>query len=124
MENITTKKTVVFGASLKTNRYSNYAIHKLRDAGHPTIGIGLRTGKVRDVDIVKFGTKVSDVHTITIYMNAIRQNDYINEILSLKPKRIIFNPGAENHELYQKAASLGIEVEDACTLVLLSMKVY
>jgi len=118
------EKTLVFGASLKTERYSNIAIHRLRNHGFECIGLGLRPGKVLDVDIVTFDTPVSDIHTITMYMNPKRQADYMDQLLSYEPKRIIFNPGAENPILFNKAKALGIEVENACTLVLIGQGLY
>lgn len=116
--------TVIFGASLNPKRYSNIVIHHLRAKKYSCIGLGLRPGKVLDVEIHSFGTSIKDVHTITMYMNAKRQADYIEEILELSPKRIIFNPGAENPILYKMAVEKGIEVENACSLVLLSRGMY
>ena len=121
MEN---KKTVVFGASLKSNRYSNIAIHHLINHNYPCVGLGLREGHVKNIKILLFGAKIDNVHTITLYMNAKRQEAYMDEILAMNPKRIIFNPGAENETLYMKAKSKNIEVENACTLVLLSTGAY
>ena len=40
-------------------------------------------------------------------------------ILNLKPRRVIFNPGSENYALVTKLKEAGIEVVQACTLVML-----
>jgi predicted CoA-binding protein len=119
-----TELTLVFGASLKENRYSNIAIHRLRQYGYTCIGVGLRKGTVADVEIVDFDSKINNIHTVTMYMNAKRQLAYIDQILSYNPKRIIFNPGAENPTLFKHAKRLNIEVENACTLVLLATDAY
>jgi len=118
------KKTLVFGASLKPNRYSNLAIHRLVDSGVETLAFGLREGKVSGVNISNKLDKINDIHTITLYINPKRQEEYYNKIVSLAPKRVIFNPGTENPELYNILKNNNIEVEVACTLVLLSTGQY
>ena len=114
------KKTLVLGASENPSRYSNAAIKKLRAYGHEVVAVGRRAGKVNDVIIVKGTPHFEDVHTVTMYMSDQNQKEFEEYILSLKPKRIIFNPGAENHFLAEKAVLNGIEPLDACTLVMLS----
>ncbi|MGO4919785.1 CoA-binding protein [Maribacter spongiicola] len=118
------KKTLVFGASLKPNRYSNLAIHRLVDSGVETLAYGLREGEVSGVTISNNLDKISDIHTITLYINPKRQEEYYNSIVSLAPKRIIFNPGTENPEFYKILNSNNIEVDVACTLVLLGTGQY
>ena len=118
------KKTLVFGASLKPNRYSNLAIHRLVDSGVETLAYGLREGEVSGVNISNNLDKISDIHTITLYINPKRQEEYYNSIISLAPKRVIFNPGTENPELYKLLENNDIEVDVACTLVLLSTGQY
>ncbi|MGI8950748.1 MAG: CoA-binding protein [Chitinophagaceae bacterium] len=118
------KKTVVLGASANPQRYSYLAIKRLRANQQPVIAIGKRTGKVNDVNIVTDSNEVEDVDTITLYLNKQNQKQYYDYILSLQPKRIIFNPGAENDELAEIAAAKGIQPVEACTLVLLSTGQY
>lgn len=113
-------KTLVFGASLKEERYSNMAIRRLRNHEYPVVGVGGREGKVLDVDVLKGHPEITDIHTITMYMGADRQADHYDYLLGLNPKRIIFNPGAENSELAKLAKGKGIEAIEACTLVMLS----
>lgn len=120
----TTDKTLVIGASVKPERYSNKAIHHLRKKGFETLALGLREGKVADVSITKDQIPYDDIHTITVYVGADRLGPSEDYLLSLKPKRIIFNPGAENPEFAQKAKEAGIEVVNACTLVMLSTEQY
>jgi predicted CoA-binding protein len=118
------KKTLVLGASDNPARSSFLAINRLRNHQHPVVAIGLKNRTVADVPIDTEKKAFTDVDTITLYLNATRQKEYYDYILSLHPKRIIFNPGAENEELYQLAQKNNIQPMEACTLVLLSTGQY
>ena len=118
------KKTLVLGASENPERYSNMAIARLRGKGHPVVAIGHRLARTGDVDIETEKKPFTDVDTVTLYLNPLRQAAYYDYILSLHPKRIIFNPGAENPELSALARANGIQPLAACTLVLLSTGQY
>ncbi len=115
----TARNTLVMGASLKEDRYSNKAVRDLCKYGHPVVAVGLREGKVLDVPIVKDIPTGIQVDTVTMYLNAHNQEQWEEKILALQPKRIIFNPGAENGAFAKKAGAAGIETMEACTLVLL-----
>lgn len=119
MADKTLKKTVVLGASDNPERYSYLALNRLREHGHPVVAIGSHMAVVAGVDIETQMKEMNDVDTVTMYLNPKNQKGYYQEILSMKPKRIIFNPGAENEELEALASQNGIEVMEACTLVLL-----
>jgi predicted CoA-binding protein len=118
------KKTLVLGASDNPSRYSYLAIQQLKRHGHPVVAIGRRDCSVGNVEIDKEKKPFDNVDTVTVYMNAQHQQEYQDYILSLHPKRIIFNPGAENEELSALAESKGIESLQACTLVMLSTNQY
>ncbi len=118
------KKTLVLGASTKPERVSHTAVKRLKNAGHEVVPQGIRAGAVAGIDILQGQPDVQDIDTITLYLNPQRQEEYYDYILGLKPKRIIFNPGTENPELAKLAREQGIEVEIACTLVMLSLGVY
>ncbi|CAL67218.1 CoA-binding protein [Christiangramia forsetii] len=118
------KKTLVLGASLNTARYSNLAINRLVKYDQPTVAIGLRKGSVQGVKIETEKVPFQDIDTITLYLNAKRQKEYYDYILSLEPERVIFNPGTENPELYELLRENGIFFENACTLVMLSSQQY
>jgi uncharacterized protein len=118
------KKTLVLGASENPSRYSNLAIQKLLAYGHPVVAIGARPGKVGNVDIGTDVKYMTDIDTVTIYLTPLRQQVYYNYILSLHPRRIIFNPGAENDELLELAKANGIHAIEACTLVMLGTGQY
>ena len=118
------KKTLVLGASDNPSRYSYLAIHRLRNHGHPVVAIGKKNGVVNDVTMEKEKKHFDNVDTVTLYLNPMHQKQYYDYIISLKPKRIIFNPGAENDELSDLALKNGIKPMEACTLVLLSTNQY
>ncbi len=118
------KKTVVLGASPNPSRYSNMAVNKLASSGHPVIAIGNREGLIGLVAIQKGKPLVEEVDTVTLYLNPQNQKPYYDYILSLHPKRIIYNPGAENPELVKLSVERNIENLEACTLVLLSTGQY
>ncbi len=118
------KKTLVLGASLKVERYSNKAIKRLTANAIEVKAIGLREGEVSGVSIEKEKIFFENIDTVTLYLNPKNQKEYYNYIIQLKPKRVIFNPGTENMEFVQKLRENKIEVEIACTLVLLSTGQY
>jgi predicted CoA-binding protein len=118
------KKTLILGATTNTSRYAYLAAHRLTAHGHPIINAGIKSGEVAGQPIEKPEVIYSDIDTITVYLGANNQKGYYNYILSTKPKRIIFNPGAENQELEELAKEKGIETLEACTLVLLSTNQY
>ena len=112
------------GASDNPQRYSFLAINRLRSKGHPVVAIGKKQAKVGDVDIDTGQKAFPDIDTVTLYLNPGLQEQYYDYILSLHPKRIIFNPGAENPALEGLAKANGIQPMYACTLVLLSTGQY
>jgi len=118
------KPTLVLGASIKPERYSNIAINRLRDNGHQVKAFGLKPGIVSDISIDTELIAYEDIETVTMYINPIRQEPYYDYIVSLNPKRVIFNPGTENPEFYKLLEENGIETEVACTLVLLATNQY
>ena len=118
------KKTLVIGASENPNRYSNLAVQKLLAHNHPVVAIGARKGAIGNIPIVTEKEIFKNIDTVTLYLNPERQKEYYNYILSLHPKRIIFNPGAENEELEKLAEDNGIKTQEACTLVMLGTGQY
>jgi len=118
------KKTLVLGASDNPSRYSYLAVNRLKSHGHPVVAIGKKNSIVAGVPIEKEKKDWKNVDTVTLYLNPTHQQQYYDYILSLKPRRIIFNPGAENDELADLAVKNGIKPIEACTLVLLSTDQY
>ena len=118
------KKTLVLGASDNSQRYSYLAVKKLRAHGHNVVAVGRKAAIVGDVTINTSMDDLSDIDTVTLYLNPTNQKPYYDAILALQPKRIIFNPGTENPELEALANEKGINTLEACTLVMLSTNRY
>ena len=118
------KKTVVLGASDNPSRYSYLAVERLTQQQHPVIALGRKQGSIGNTSILTDRPAIEAVDTITLYLNEQNQKDFYDYILSLHPKRIIFNPGTENDELFDLAKANGIEAVEACTLVMLSTGQY
>lgn len=119
-----TKKTVVLGASDNPARYSNMAIKRLQAYKHPVVAVGKKQTAVNGIAVHKEQVQEEGVDTVTLYLNPQNQVPYYDYILGLKPKRIIFNPGTENEELWQMAKENGIQPVEACTLVMLGTGQY
>jgi predicted CoA-binding protein len=100
------------------------AINRLLEKGHPVEAIGRTEFLVESILVKKDKIPFEGIHTITLYLNKERQEEYLEYILSLKPSRIIFNPGAENEPFKLAAEKAGIEALNACTLVMLSTGAY
>lgn len=118
------KKTLVLGASENPSRYSNMAINRLRRHGHEVVAIGLRQGQVLDVPIITGKPELKDIDTVTLYMNPVNQEPYLDYIIGLNPKRIVFNPGTENQKLVNLAMEKDIDPVYGCTLVMLGAGQY
>jgi predicted CoA-binding protein len=113
-------QTLVLGASTNPSRYSNRAVKLLRSFKHEVIAVGRDEGEILDVSIVHDIPADLKPDTVTMYLNPHNQEVYYDKILNAKPRRIIFNPGAENEELEKLANEKGIETIEACTLVMLN----
>jgi predicted CoA-binding protein len=118
------KKTLVLGASPKSYQYSHMAVQKLLSAGHPVEAIGRSAFELNGVHVTSNKDNFTDIDTVTMYLNSERQKEYEDYIIALHPKRIIFNPGAENPAFAQKATEAGIQTIEACTLVMLASGQY
>jgi predicted CoA-binding protein len=124
LEMMKNKKTLVLGATTKPDRYAFRAINMLVQKGHTVVAIGQNTGEVAGVTIQTKAVPVKNIDTVTLYLNPTRQRDYYNYIIEAQPKRVVFNPGTENPELYQLLELNDIKAEVACTLVLLATNQY
>lgn len=115
------KKTVIIGATDNPGRYAYLAAQMLDEYGHEIVLIGIKSGDVMGKSILNLREKpvINDVDTITLYIGPDKQPEWYDYLLSLKPKRIIFNPGTENDEFEKKATDKGVEAIEACTLVML-----
>lgn len=118
------KKTLVLGASTNPTRYSYMAVTRLKEKGHEVVPVGIKKGSIDGIDIINHQDLIADIHTITLYIGPGRQNLYYNYVLETKPQRVIFNPGTINPDFMDQLEKSGIEVLDACTLVMLSSGLY
>lgn len=120
------KLTLIVGATTNPSRYAYFAASRLVDSAIPFIPIGIKSGEVFGEQIIDLRAKphLENIHTITLYVGIANQAEWIDYLISLNPKRIIFNPGTENPVFFQKAKAKGIEVLEACTLVMLSSNQY
>lgn len=113
-------KVAVLGASPKEDRYSFKAVHMLKEHGHNPIPVHPAGHTVDGVEGVKSLDDVErGIDTLTVYVNPNISGGQLEKIMALKPRRVIFNPGAENPELAAKLKAADIEVVEACTLVML-----
>jgi predicted CoA-binding protein len=117
-------KTLVIGASTNKERYSYKAINNLIAKSHQVVAIGVKKGMVMDIPIETEKIDFHAVDTVTLYLNSKSQKEYYEYILSLKPRRVIFNPGTENQEFYEILRKNDIAYEESCTLVLLATNQY
>lgn len=112
-------KTLVLGASLKEERYSNMAIKMLLKYDHEVYAYGLRKGNVGACSIESTLVPLEGIDTVTLYINPAHQVELYDYIIKLRPRRVIFNPGTENTDFYKKLDFNQISHEESCTLVLL-----
>jgi uncharacterized protein len=120
------KKTVIIGATTDPSRYAYLAARMLIHYNNEIVPIGIKKGEVFGSQILNIHDKpeVKDVDTVTLYIGPQRQPQWYDYIISLKPKRIIFNPGTENITLEKLAEKNGIEAVYGCTLVMLRTNQY
>jgi hypothetical protein len=117
-------KTLIIGASANPTRYAYMALTQLLAKKHQVLAIGKKEEQVLGVNVASQPILTTEVDTVTLYLNATNQKPYYDYILSLHPRRIIFNPGTENDELMDLAQKNGIFAMEACTLVMLSTGQY
>lgn len=120
------KKTVIIGATTNKDRYAYLAAEMLTEYHHEIVPVGIKKGEVFGKAILEIQTRpeVQDVDTVTMYIGPQHQPEHYQYILSLKPKRVIFNPGTENSEFEKMVERSGAEAIEACTLVMLRSRQY
>lgn len=120
------KKTAILGSTTNPERYAYLAAQRLVNHEHEIVPIGIKSGQVMGVDILNLNDRpeIEEIDTVTMYIGTKNQAEWEDYILSLNPKRIIFNPGTENPIFAQKASEKGIETINACTLVMLGVGNY
>ena len=117
-------KTVVIGASPRHTKYSYKCVKSLIRHGFEAVPVGPVEGQIEGIDILTGKPEIDDVHTVSIYLNAEKQEEYYDYILSLKPKRVIFNPGTHNQDFIERIRENGIEAISDCALLMLNAETY
>lgn len=117
-------KTLVIGASINPERYAYKAVNLLVKNEIEVVPMGVKPGLVANLSIVSPLIFQFNIHTITLYIGASKQEPYFDFILKINPKRVLFNPGTENPKLANLLNKKGIVWENACTLILLSTNHY
>jgi hypothetical protein len=118
------KKTVVLGATPDPTRFAFKAAKMLLEYGYEMVPVGIKKGEISGIQILNNQPVLEEVDTVTLYVGPQNQIPLYDYIISLKPKRIIFNPGTENDELMDMAKEHNIESVIGCTLVMLSVGNY
>src|SRR5436190_20783533 len=119
-ENKKTETVVVLGATPKEDRYANKAMKMLVEYGHRPVPVNPAFAEVLgEKCYVSIAEVPGPIDTVTLYLGEARSEPLIAEILAANPRRIIFNPGAENPHLAREATARGIEAVEGCTLVML-----
>ena len=113
-------RVAVVGASPDAERYSNKAMRLLKEKGHAAVPVAPKHERICDEEVFPSLRDVpGEVDTVSLYVAPARQDAVVDDIVSVAPRRVIFNPGAENEAVYDRLKAEGIEVVEACTLVLL-----
>ncbi len=109
----------IIGASNKTDRYSYKAQEALSNAGHMVIPVNPVVSNINGVACVAtIGDIKEAVDTVTMYVRPDVSDKMANDLINLKPKRVIFNPGTENDKLEALLRENGIRTARACTIVM------
>ena len=116
------QKVAILGASDKPDRYAHMAFRMLREHGHTVIPVHPALREIEGVPVVaSLGALTAPPDTLTLYVGSARLPAMVEEIVSAKPGRVIFNPGTESPELQQALTAAGIPWVEACTLVMLRL---
>lgn len=115
------ERVVVLGASAKPHRYAHQAMVELRRKGHQVIPVHPKLADIDGLPVVNDLSQVPrPVETVTMYVGPAISSGLADQLIALKPKRVLFNPGAENPQLAEQLEAAGIATEEACTLVMLA----
>ncbi len=115
------QRVLILGASDKPDRYAHKAQVALLRNGHEVVLVHPRLKEIEGLPVAADVSQVTGpVDTVTMYVGPAISAGLADKLTALKPGRVIFNPGSENPELEEKLTAAGIEVEEACTLVMLA----
>jgi hypothetical protein len=112
---------VVLGASSNPERYSYKAVSRLVSNHYDVIAIGKKEGFIGDIPVRTDQPALLNVHSVLMYVSPLHQGEIFDYVISLRPKRVIFNPGTESHEFEEMLESYNIKVVHDCSLVMLAL---
>lgn len=114
------KNVIVLGASDKVDRYSNKAVKFLTEKGYNVIPVHPRVKVIDNIEVLNSIDSInSEIDTVTLYVNPALLDNYVDSLLDINPRRVIFNPGTESERAKEMLEAKGIETIEACTLVML-----
>lgn len=113
-------KILVLGAAEKPERYSCKAVKSLDRNDFDVVAVGFKPGYIKDIEILTGTPEIDNVDTVLLYMGGKKQFYYYDYVIGLKPRRVIFNPGAENPEFQEMLKEKGIEVLKDCALIMIN----
>ncbi|MDD3148792.1 MAG: CoA-binding protein [Candidatus Riflebacteria bacterium] len=114
------ERVVVLGASPNPERYSYKAVNMLLEYGHEVVPVHPVADKIENIPVTaRLNMVTGPVDTLTLYLSPDTLTPLENDMVNLKPGRIIFNPGTENPVLMENLRKRGMNIVEACTLVLL-----
>lgn len=120
-ESILMKTVAIIGASDKPDRYAYKAMHALREQGYEVVLVNPFRSEIEGQKCLKSVDQYQgDIDTVTLYVNPTRFHDHIEDVIEARPRRVIMNPGTEDRGHENVLTDSGIDVEKACTLVLLA----
>jgi predicted CoA-binding protein len=117
-------RTLIVGATPNPERYAYLAAKNLLKHGYEIELFGIKKGNIDGHEILNDLDQIKDIDTVTMYVGPKNQPPYYEGIINLRPRRVIFNPGTENPEFYHLLRQQHIEIEVACTLVMLAARTY
>lgn len=110
----------ILGATPDASKFAHRAMRKLEEHGHKVILVNPAYEEIEGHPVLPSLTKIKEpVETLTLYVGPQRIVPLVNEILDLRPQRVIFNPGTESPSLIQALESAHIHYVRGCTLIML-----
>ena len=113
-------QVVILGASAKPHRYAYKAQQALLAAGHQVHLVSPRWQDINGLPVLRQLVDIpTAVDTVTLYVNPTILQGYLEQLIQITPRRVIFNPGTESDTIAVQLETAGIATIEACTLVLL-----
>jgi len=113
-------KMLVLGAAEKPERFSCKAVKALDRNAYDVVAVGFKAGHIKEIEILTGMPAIDDVDTVLLYLGQKKQSEFYEYVIGLKPRRVIFNPGAENPEFQDLLKEKGIEVVKDCALIMIN----